>query len=473
MPQNQIPAQHVEQHEEHRGKQLIAIIIFSTLVLAAAFYLSYQKFSQISSTQQEVSEISEPAVAEIPAETPPSVSEIEKIKPIGAVSTSTLPTELERAHFGFVNAKQNYQEVYDFGVRWDRQFPGPFNWNSIGHKDFNFDSTDRYVRAAEDTGFAILAVIWPYNDLDQQECRSSYPALDFRKHSEIATRTGLPCSDSDYERFVITLVERYDGDGVKDMPDLRYPIKYWEFSPTPEIQDRSKGELYFTGDGVDYANFLTRTYNLIKAADPGAKVLHGSIADTDSRSTFFWNHAYGASPKFDIVAVQCTQGCDDDMKNMVTKYSRGKPVWVTDVSYLGDDGIQARDLFMGYINALGNGAQKIFYNKWRIVGGGKAELAALNTQSDKRKSYFALKTVIDKVGAFTSVEKLGGNNYKFQRGNKNVYAFLSSGELPKELQGTIAITDYNGTTRTRTGAFNLFAGEVPSFVEVVNPHRKL
>ncbi len=466
---NEVPAQHVEQHAEHQKKQLFAILIFVALVFIIAFYFIGTRFSQLSSTQKDVSGISEPAVAEIPEETPPSVSEIEKIKPIGEVSISTLPVELERAHFGFVNAKQSYDEIYNFGIRWDRQFPGPFNWNSIGHKDFNFDSADRYVRVAEDTGFAILAVLWPYNDLDQQECRSNYPVLDFRKYSEIATRTGMPCSEDDYRRFVTALVERYDGDGVKDLPDLRYPIKYWEFSPTPEIQDRSKGELYFTGDGVDYANFLTLTYNIIKAADPEAKVLHGSIFDTDSRSTFFWNHVYGASPKFDIAAVQCTQSCDDEMKNMITKYySMGKPVWITDVSYLGDEETQAKDLFRGYINTLGKGAQKIFYDKWRITGGGKEELAALNTQTDKRKSYFALKTIIDKISVFTSAEKISGG-YKFQRAEgkklKNTYAFLSAGELPSDLQGTIAVTDYNGTTRTRSGAFNLFAGEVPSFVE--------
>ncbi len=464
---NEIPAQHTEQHEAHRKKQLWAILIFAAIVFIAAFYFIGTKFSQISSTQKEISGISEPAVGKIPEETPPSVSEIEKIKPSGEVSTSTLPPELERSHFGFVNAKQGYEEIHDFGVSWDRAFPGPFNWNSIGYKDFNFDSTDRYVRQSEDAGFAILAVIWPYNDLDQQECRSSYPALDFRKYSEIATRTGLPCSEDDYRRFITALVERYDGDGIKDMLDLRYPIKYWEFASTPEVQDREHGELYFTGDGVDYANFLTTTYDIIKAADPDAKVLHASVFDTDSRSTFFWMHTYNAQPKFDIAAVQCTQSCDDEMRNIVTKYS-GKPVWVTDASYLGDDETQAKDLFKGYINALGKGAQKIFYDKWRITGGGKTELAALNTQTDKRKSYFALKTIIDKVGVFTSVEKITGG-YKFQRANDkkqpNTYAFLSAGELPKELQGTIAITDYNGTTRTRQGAFNLFAGEVPGFVE--------
>ncbi len=464
---NEVPAQHTEQHEKHRNNQLIAILLFVGLVFVITFYFIGTRFSQISSTQKEVSEISEPAVEEIPEETPPSVSEIEKIKSTGDVSIAALPTELERAHFGFVNAKQNYQEIHDFGVRWDRAFPGPFNWNSIGHKDFNFDSTDRYVRAAEEGGFAILAVLWPYNDLDQQECRGSYPALDFRKHSEIATRTGLPCSEDDYRRFVTALVERYDGDGIKDMPDIKYPIKYWEFTSTPEVQDRERGELYFTGDGVDYANFLTTTYNIIKAADPDATVLHGSIFDTDSRSTFFWERVYGASPKFDIAAVQCTQSCDDEMKNIITKYSN-KPVWVTDVSYLGDDETQARDLFKGYINAFGKGAQKIFYDKWGITSGGKGELAALNTQTDKRKSYFALKTVIDRVGVFTSVEQISGG-YKFQRIEggklKSTYAFLSAGNLPQALQGTIAITDYNGTTRTRQGAFNLFAGEVPSFVE--------
>ena len=467
---SEIPAGHVEQHSSERAKQLMVVLIFAVLVLSVVFYLSYQRFSQISTTGTEVPQISQPAIAEVPKDAQPKISDFEK-------STQTtnvvlLPGDLEKSHFGFVNAKQAYSEIHEFGIRWDRPFPGPFSWNVIGYTEFNFDATDDYVKKAQNAGFATLAIIWPYNDADQQACHGDYPQLDFRKYTEVATRTGLPCNDDAFAKFISALVERYDGDGVNDMLDLTYPIKYWEVASTPEVQDTGNGERYFTGDGYDYAKLLSETYDAIKSADAGANVLHGSIADTDGRSTLFWNAVYKSNPRFDIVSVQCTQSCDDEMKiktynNIVTKYIGGKPIWVTDVAYVdAADDDQAKNLFKGHINAFGSGVQKVFYDTWRITGGGKKQLAALNTQTEKRKSYFALSAVINKVGALTAAEKINGG-YKFKSQNKEVYAFLSSGELPLELQGAISITDYNGTTKVRQGAFNLFAGEVPSFVEKI------
>ena len=49
-------------------------------------------------------------------------------------------------------------------------------------------------------------------------------------------KTGPICSaDTAYfYQFVYNLVERYDGDGVNDMPGLTLPITVWEFGNEPE-----------------------------------------------------------------------------------------------------------------------------------------------------------------------------------------------------------------------------------------------
>jgi hypothetical protein len=78
-----------------------------------------------------------------------------------------------------------------------------------------------------------------------------------------------------YEEFVKRVVERYDGDGKDDMPGLLYPIKYWEVSNEPSMQEEL---VFFSGSPEDYYDLLRVTYQAVKDADPEALVLHGGIA---------------------------------------------------------------------------------------------------------------------------------------------------------------------------------------------------
>ena len=43
----------------------------------------------------------------------------------------------------------------------------------------------------------------------------------------------LRISEREYQDFVKQLVERYDGDGIDDMPGLKNPIKYWQIDNEP------------------------------------------------------------------------------------------------------------------------------------------------------------------------------------------------------------------------------------------------
>ncbi|CAK8724044.1 Glycosyl hydrolase catalytic core [Candidatus Electrothrix aarhusensis] len=81
----------------------------------------------------------------------------------------------------------------------------------------------------------------------------------------LTNRSFLPRDKNAYKKFVRALVERYDGDGISDMPGLHAPIKYWQVDNEPP-------------HGLnDYAAFLQMTYKAIKQADPEAKVLIGGV----------------------------------------------------------------------------------------------------------------------------------------------------------------------------------------------------
>jgi len=69
----------------------------------------------------------------------------------------------------------------------------------------------------------------------------------------------------DYAAFVKTLVERYDGDGLDDMPGLLYPIHDWG------IEREFTG--YWPGSAEEYIQLLRTAYPAIKSADPQARVL--------------------------------------------------------------------------------------------------------------------------------------------------------------------------------------------------------
>jgi len=69
----------------------------------------------------------------------------------------------------------------------------------------------------------------------------------------------------DYAAYVTAVVERYDHDGVEDMPGLLYPIH--EYGVEREFTG------FWPGTAEEYVRLLRITYPAIKAADPRANVL--------------------------------------------------------------------------------------------------------------------------------------------------------------------------------------------------------
>ncbi len=69
----------------------------------------------------------------------------------------------------------------------------------------------------------------------------------------------------DYAAYVTAIVERYDHDGVDDMPGLLYPIHDYG------VEREFTG--FWPGTAEEYVRLLRITYPAIKAADPEANVL--------------------------------------------------------------------------------------------------------------------------------------------------------------------------------------------------------
>ena len=89
------------------------------------------------------------------------------------------------------------------------------------------------------------------------------PEIDVSQHVEGTTYR--PKDVAKYQRWVRAVVERYDGDGVDDMPGLTAPIKFWQVDNEPPR--RREG----------YADLVRITSQAVKEADPTAKVLIGGL----------------------------------------------------------------------------------------------------------------------------------------------------------------------------------------------------
>ncbi len=84
-----------------------------------------------------------------------------------------------------------------------------------------------------------------------------------------------------YADFVGALVERYDGDGIDDAPGS--PVaRHWEIGNEPDLMDSQRGgEDYgscFGDDPAAYGQQLRAAAQAIRAADPWATVIFGSVA---------------------------------------------------------------------------------------------------------------------------------------------------------------------------------------------------
>ncbi|MBI4930011.1 MAG: hypothetical protein HY841_04550, partial [Bacteroidetes bacterium] len=74
-----------------------------------------------------------------------------------------------------------------------------------------------------------------------------------------------------YIKFVQETVERYDGDGIKDMPGLKNPIKYWQVSNEPAPRP-------LVADPQGFSHLVEITYKAIKEKNPEAKIALGGMA---------------------------------------------------------------------------------------------------------------------------------------------------------------------------------------------------
>jgi len=182
----------------------------------------------------------------------------------------------EKSPFGFHPAdagEEGYKYARDIGVTWDRgglYFFWVLVQPDLKKKNYDWSKYDSYFQHLP-CGFQTLKNITVCPDgAVKNSARHPFPsgknpppALDVSQHLEGVTYR--PADRLSYSEWVQAAVERYDGDGIGDMPGLSVPAKYWQVDNEPP-----RGR-------EGYADLVHITSKAIKKADHSAKVLIGGL----------------------------------------------------------------------------------------------------------------------------------------------------------------------------------------------------
>lgn len=263
--------------------------------------------------------------------------------------------------------RRNVSLLEATGFSSNRDVAGAFAWNVVqptADAEYDWTLPDATMTYAGEAEITISAVVYPYGawqttvPLNPDKCRG-IDFVFFDHHG------GYPADWTAYEQFLAAMVERYDGDGVDDMPGLTTRVEAWE------IGNEVEGPC-FASSAADYLDYLKRSFAVIKATDPQALVLNagaletiggtGHIVETEN----FWREFFtaGGAQYVDVFSVhynaertRLKSTPDDFTANLIffrnlldTFGAEDVPLWLTE---FGLPNSAAYTSYVGIGNGLG------------------------------------------------------------------------------------------------------------------------
>ena len=311
----------------------------------------------------------------------------------------------QKSPFGMLPANadldgSDYRYAKEIGVDWQRGGLRTPMWFTIqpdpANALYNWDALDRHV-ANLPPGMQQLQNIMVGRMPDRPaESRSPRGARNNHSIADPLTETlsrylqgssYRPKDPQVFEGWVRAMVERYDGDGIDDMPGLTTPVSYWQIANEPT---NAPG-------GYEYLVELAST--AIKEAAPEAKVVLGGIFLPYPAARRYENSQLSLLENLhgnyvDIIDLhwfgevgewQHLPGALARVRSDLGKFNfRDVPIWMTEVgTYSGQptakrraryaspyqsERAQADEMVKRYVIALGEGVEKIFW-AWGMVEG--------------------------------------------------------------------------------------------------------
>ena len=296
--------------------------------------------------------------------------------------------------------------------QWVRPHPGPFVWNNIEKEEgiFYWDKADEYVTYAQNHNQTTIATIWPYSNWEQKSCKRKKSRSPFGKR--FVKYLSKPCSMENYKTFLLALVDRYDGDGENDMPNLTKPIIYWEVMNEPEFK------MFFKGTEDEFVEIFNFSSKLIKSKQKDAVIIMAGAAGMFPESKKFWKSVLlKIKDHFDVANMHHITPpdgkCDKDFwvgefSQLLQSLNIDKPIWVTEAM----TGVCR--VIPAYINTFVSGAEVI------IDVGANAPGMKMSKGSRKKLNNF-----IKEVDGFKSVKLISKKQaeFVFKDGSKKIIDF--------------------------------------------------
>lgn len=189
----------------------------------------------------------------------------------------------------------------ELGVPAAKHFAEAVQWGQMQPRPdgpLDFTKLDAFVREYQAKGFRVFTVtLMPHNPWASR--RPGFGA----KVLGLKDATPKPEHAARFESWIQSVVERYDADGVSDMPGLKSPITYLEIG--------SEFSTYEPEPVDSYLDTLGRAYRAAHRAYDGIRVAHAAFLPTPAnlsraRTLPEFTAAFAASPARDR-----THGLDD------------------------------------------------------------------------------------------------------------------------------------------------------------------
>ncbi|GAX60419.1 hypothetical protein SCALIN_C11_0030 [Candidatus Scalindua japonica] len=169
----------------------------------------------------------------------------------------------------FANIDVHAMKIHD--ILWRDIEPNP---PVNGVHSYHWDGLDNLIRIFQSEGFTDIEVL--LQSTSSWGMRSPLPKEKklMKRNPRKKLKPSLPPHKKhkqDYYDYIYNVVERYDGDGVKDMPGLRYPVSHWE------IETAAQGSFSWLGTVKEYIQMLQVAYSAAKSANPNATIILSGI----------------------------------------------------------------------------------------------------------------------------------------------------------------------------------------------------
>jgi len=249
-------------------------------------------------------------------------------------------------------------------------------------------------------------------------------------------RAKAPTDMAGFLKFLSAAVERYDGDGINDAPGSPV-VTHWQ------IENEVDGHNFWGDTPENYARLLKASYQIIKKANPKARVIIAGASSIDGFYKFyipvlkelqniadkrderyfdvFDIHWYGYVGEYRKIENHDLSSFMDSYNGTLSKYGYGNtPLWITETGTYGgkrvvgkrgeslpeqDEAVQAAELVKRYISFIGNGVKKVFWYQMT-----EAHNDVIGTTNDYFENVGLIRNIRNKGD---SHKKLAYYSYKF------------------------------------------------------------